>query len=1280
MSLCNSSQNNLKDLKSLQNELTTLNRNLREYSKNQRSKRDEFLEERAEDLRKKRDLPKSKLSSVVKNLKHIERQIADAKIIRNTLKSSSKTRTDFVMIPALSQYTTAQKQSPSFDYLHIDTIWPRLQVANGKDVTEWYDVEDPATVENLILEALQKHFSQASDTLITTPKWRSILSSREGQESLLNGTIEWDDDVPPDFRELLSTFQSQKRDTIKFSLSYNAFKAFITKSKEKTSTSPSSRHYGHYKALLDSAEDVLYDIFRLMKLSVEKGVFLNRYKKTLTTLICKESGTPYLHRFRPIHIIEAELQFISKSIWAKNMIRSAESNNAITDAQYGGRTGRQAQSSVLNTVLYYDVHRQLRKNYTSNDDDMKANFDREIPHYAAAESRSIGMPFEAGNFMIKATASQEYFIRTPNGSSTKSYTYSNDRPIWGLGQGVGWAGACWQITASTISKCMNENCVGIYLCCPEGKLALNKLMDFFIDDTKKICNQMKNGMSLREQTQFNMQKHTYYIATTGGSLALDKCTWYQIHFSFDSNGDPYILNKTELPGEIEVFKNFNGEKVQIKRLEFDQAHRTLGYFVSPDGTSHAHYEFTEDLVNTWKARVTSSRLNSMQILKSYETVLQRQLVYRLVATSFTYEQCDTLMKKISPILLHASNVNENFPRSIMEANEAYAGFGFTHLYDLHGQEKLQFFIMHMRNQDTTGKLLSISLRYTQLQLGVEAPFFSLDYDDYSYLCQRTWLTHLWEYTSSRGLTVDLTDTGVISKQNHRDAFIMDILHNSPKMTKSECVTANKVRLALHILHLSDVVDGTGRRLLPDVRNGVLHRKSKLTWMRQILLHKWMPVWHKACGVLQRYVSANCLDINAPNLNQIWKWRSDETHTYITDGQQIYKKMIVKNYYHIYIVYKQADPSIIKFTKNVDVTVGRKGRPKPIFFYNHMGTSENNSNYNEAREQNSLIWHTVFGDWSKLNPDTEQKLVQDICNGEIIMGLDGSVTNGKGAYSFGFFTKTADPIFLYHGPVHGEKEQQNSTRSEMHGILGGILFLAYISRKYKLTETYPTITVVGDNLESLRVARDGPSTSLKNIFSSDMDIAYELRNAVNTSVFQFEFEHVKAHQDDHMDFAELSVDAKINVQCDQFVSKYFNDPISECLLHQNVIPHYPSQRVSIRNYFFRITSAYRSNIHRYKVGHEAEKQCAKTWKIPQRFLCQVDWCNLRNEFRSRRGRAKFRVTKSIHRQWPTMIREKNGKDQLRPYAPFAKKLMRILVTSSNANIISSNPTDQNNSQH
>jgi len=658
------SPNSLQDLKTLQNDLHSTNIELREYTKTQREKRDEYLEERAKDLATKRDLPRSKVSSIVTNLKHIEHQINDASKIRNTLKPGSRTRTDYVMIPALSQYIQEQKLSPTFDFLHIDTIWPRLQLANGKDIVEWYNVEDQEKVQTLILEALQKHFSQASETLITSPKWRKILCSKDSQDALLDGTFEWDEDAPMDFRELLSTFGSHATPLkqIALNLSYEAFKNFINASKEKTSTSPSSRHYGHYKALLEEAPDVLKDIFCLMDLSIRNGIFLQRYKKTLTTLICKESGNPYLHRFRPIHIIEAELQFISKYLWAKKMLNSAENNNLITDAQYGGRHGRQAQSSVLNTVLYYDLHRQLRKDFTSNDDDIKANFDREIPHYSAAETRSIGMSHEVGQFLVKATSSQDYFIRTPNGPSASSYTFNEDRPIWGLGQGVGWAGACWQLTASTISKCMNKSCLGIRLSCPEGKFTVQKLMDFFIDDTKKVCNQAGEGMTLLDQTQFNMQKHANYIDTTGGALALDKCTWYQIKFSFNDNGDPHILKKHEMPGEIEVNTYFDGPKVKIKRLEYDQPHRTLGYFVSPDGQTDMHYNFTLDLVRKWKTRVTSSRLNSSQILQSYEAVLKRQILYQSVATSFSYEQCDAMMKLINPILLHSANVQEHFPR------------------------------------------------------------------------------------------------------------------------------------------------------------------------------------------------------------------------------------------------------------------------------------------------------------------------------------------------------------------------------------------------------------------------------------------------------------------------------------------------------------------------------------------------------------------------------------------------------------------------------------------
>ena len=1010
------------------------------------------------------------------------------------MKKGSITRTDFVMIPALSQYSAEQQAHPNFDFMSIDTIWPRLQIANGKDVTEWHDVDNPSLVEKLILEALQRHFAQASDTIVTTPKWRSILTSKECQEQLLKGTFQWENDVPDEFRDMLMTFHvdSSNVKQIPFRLTYSAFTAFVQKSKEKTSTSPSSRHYGHYKALLQGAPEVLEDIFRLMKLSVENGIFLRRYKKTLTTLICKESGTPYLHRFRPIHIIEAELQFIAKSIWAKQMINNAEKNNNITDSQYGGRHGRQAQSSVLNTVLYYDIHRQLRKDFTSNDDDMKANFDREIPHYVAAEARSLGMSYEAGNFLVQATSSQEYYIRTSNGTSTENYTFTKERPIWGLGQGVGWAGACWQITATTISKCMNDNCLGIYLCCPLREISVEKLMDFFIDDTKKICNQVRAGLTLRQQTEYNMQKHTFYIATTGGSLALDKCTWYYVTFSFDSNGDPYILSKTELPGEIEVLKNFDGEKVQIKRLEFDQAHRSLGYFLSPDGNTDAHFTFTLDLVKKWKSKVTSSRLTSSQILKSYDSVLKRQLLYRLVATSFTYDQCNILMKQINPVLLHAAGLQEHSPRSISEAGAEYAGFDLTHLYNLHGQEKLQFFLMHIRKNDSTGKLLQIPQKHTQLQLGIGTPFFSTDYDAYSYLCQLTWLTHLWQYTSSCGLEIELTDSIVLDSPYENDRFIMDILLQSPAMTKQDCIVANKMRIAMRLLHLSDVVDGRGKRLLPDIRNGCNYRASKLEWPRQVQLKKWLPTWQKACGILQRFASKHHIHINQLSLHQNSIWTTDSSQKYVTNGTITYVKVYARTKTYFTLL-RQKLPENIKCTTSIDISF-TKNRPRIVYSYPPY------PDFSPVQQESTTLyqlpiltsaWNKIFGALPDLSEDKEIEIIQGIQNGTIIIGLDGSVTKGLGAYSFGFFDQEASSIYMSHGLVHGDSDQQNSTRSEMHGILGAVLLLNILCSKYRPIGPFLPIHIIGDNVESLRVGKEGPSQTLKNVFSSDMDVSYEL---------------------------------------------------------------------------------------------------------------------------------------------------------------------------------------------
>ena len=146
-----------------------------------------------------------------------------------------------------------------------------------------------------------------------------------------DGSFIIDPTLPEEANELLQSF-SRKSNTPEIPLipTWKEFTKFIHNSTEKTSSSPSGRHYGHYKSLLHSAPTILRGICKLMCLALQHGIVLERWKTTVTTLICKDKNKPFIHRLRPLHIVEAEMQFISKCQWSHKLISQAERLNHIS--------------------------------------------------------------------------------------------------------------------------------------------------------------------------------------------------------------------------------------------------------------------------------------------------------------------------------------------------------------------------------------------------------------------------------------------------------------------------------------------------------------------------------------------------------------------------------------------------------------------------------------------------------------------------------------------------------------------------------------------------------------------------------------------------------------------------------------------------------------------------------------------------------------------------------------------------------------------------------------
>ena len=139
--------------------------------------------------------------------------------------------------------------------------------------------------------------------------------------------------------------------------------------KETTASSPSGRHIGHYKALINKPDIVAY-FCKMLRLPLRYGFAPKRWKKVLQVIISKDEGQPRVDRLRNILLLEADYNFTLKLIWGKRLMKRATEKNLLHPAQHA-RPKNLAESASLNKKLIYDLIRVTKIAATSFDNDAK---------------------------------------------------------------------------------------------------------------------------------------------------------------------------------------------------------------------------------------------------------------------------------------------------------------------------------------------------------------------------------------------------------------------------------------------------------------------------------------------------------------------------------------------------------------------------------------------------------------------------------------------------------------------------------------------------------------------------------------------------------------------------------------------------------------------------------------------------------------------------------------------------------------------------------------------
>jgi len=168
------------------------------------------------------------------------------------------------------------------------------------------------------------------------------------------------------------------------------------------------------------------------------------------------------------------------------------------------------------------------------------------------------------------------------------------------------------------------------------------------------------------------------LCVTGKALIPDKCFWYLLDFEY-KNGQWKYLSQCNLPSSLYVH-NVVGACTIIPCLEPLEACHMLGVHIALDGNVAVKLQYLQSVAREWQAKMTKSKLSQNDVMFSLYQVIYWKLVYLLLTTQFSLDQCNTIMSPILAQGLPAAGVVQSFLQVLAHGLIKYRGLDLPNLH------------------------------------------------------------------------------------------------------------------------------------------------------------------------------------------------------------------------------------------------------------------------------------------------------------------------------------------------------------------------------------------------------------------------------------------------------------------------------------------------------------------------------------------------------------------------------------------------------------------------
>lgn len=476
------------------------------------------------------------------------------------------------------------------------------------------------------------------------------------------------------------------------------------------------------------------------------------------------------------------------------------------------------------------------------------------------------------------------------------------------------------------------------------------------------------------------------------------------------------------------------------------------------------------------------------MLTFLRTMYAPAMLYALPAMATDEENLASVQASMVTTALQKMGAAKTTPTAIRHGPVELGGLNIIDLRTELGISNLKLLRTAIYTDSEVGKLLVMSLKYTQLEAGISSNLLEQPGTHISYITP-TWITSLRQFLFQHNLSVNITDTLRIRYSNQFDCCIMES-EALRRYTPVQQRDINLVRLHLQVLTLSDLSTPDGYNIWEVYLSGKRKAGQKLRthWPRQTdPTSAQRRLWRK-------FISSSYLRYGT-------KWRSPL-------GSSLPQKRPLH----------QEIPSIVSLPQL------------------HRG--------NESASLHEYIarlprWHTrLLSQWKQESTDL-QVWRAFRSRQRITIASDGGLRHRLGTHGWKIVAQSGSTLFSGSGPIDGPLDISHSARSELGGLTAPLLLVLSLAKYWGLHHRCRYRWLTDSKAAISKVNVITKPNYFHRRYPDDVDYVTaikELHGALRGRKLRPTW--IKGHQDETHSYDELSPDARLNVDVDELASAHF----------------------------------------------------------------------------------------------------------------------------------------------